>query len=392
MRGLRAPRRGPQLNDLGIIHDGSLLIRDGRLVEVGTTRRVENLAEARNALEINALGRVVMPGFVDSHTHLVFPPPGEAGDPEDLAADQAARALRTITGKRLAHCARGHLEAMARHGTTTVEAKTGCGPDESAETKVLRVLATLKRDPLDVIATFLWRLPPNGDGWAATEWVVAELLPKIRRRRWARFADLAWQDGEANARCFRRYFQAARSLGFACKIHADRSCPSAAIAMAREHSVVSIDHFGHSTPADAALLADSSTIVTLLPSAWWQSGQPGPAARGFLDAGAAIALASNFHPHHSPAMSMQTTVSLACLQMGMTPAEAISAATINGAYALGWGDRVGSLELGKAADLVILNVADYREIAQRFGTNLVHMTVKRGECIYKEGDVGCRAI
>src|ERR1022692_3780461 len=158
MRGSKVPRRGDELKELGIISDGSLLIKDGVIDQVGPTRRVENLAAARGAVEISAVGRVVMPGFVDSHTHLVFPPPSTPV--EEMEA--AARAVRAGTGQRLQVRTQAYLEAMARHGTTTVEAKTGCGPDESAETKLLRVLAALKNNPLFVVPTFLFRLPRSG--------------------------------------------------------------------------------------------------------------------------------------------------------------------------------------------------------------------------------------
>lgn len=389
MRGSKGPRRGTGLGELSIIHDGSLLIRDGILAEVGPSRRVENLAQARGAVEISAAGRVVMPGFVDSHTHLAFPPEGAAG----LDCASAARVVCASTTQRLEARARAYLEAMARHGTTTVEAKTGCGPDESAEIKVLRVLSTLKREPLDVIPSFLFRLPPNLNGAdsfrGAADWVFAELLPKIRRRHLAHFADVVWECEPARHECFVRYLQIARQLGFACKIHADQLC-SAAIAAAVDHLVVSIDHLEYATPAQAALLAGSGTIATLLPSASFHNSGCHAPARALIDAGVAVALATNFNPGHTPTLNMQTVVALACLRMGMTAAEAISAATINGAHALGCAERVGSLEFGKSADVLILNIADYRDLARRFGTNLVHMTMKRGEFIYKEGEVAPR--
>src|SRR5262249_54960285 len=150
---------------------------------------LENLAQAREAIEINAAGRVVLPGFVDCHTHLVFPPAGMEDD-----ADRARRAVRSFTAQRLEFRARAYLEAMARHGTTTVEVKSGCGPYESAELKILRVLSSLRYNPLYLIPSFLFRLPANlnGETAAAAERVVSQLLPKIRRRGTAQFADLAW--------------------------------------------------------------------------------------------------------------------------------------------------------------------------------------------------------
>jgi imidazolonepropionase len=390
LRGPKEPRRGESLNELGIIHDGSLLIRDGVVEEVGTTRRIENLACARDAIEINAAGRVVMPGFVDCHTHLVFPPSGG----EDADKQSAARLVCSNTHQRLEARAHSHLDAMARHGTTTVEAKTGCGADENAEMKILRVLSALKHDPLEVVATFLLCLSSNGSGEAARrqamESVSAGLLPRIRRRRLARFADLVWDNDDASVECFGRYLKLARGLGFACKIHADQCSPTAAIVTALEHLVVSIDHLEHATAADAVPFGGSPTMVTLLPAASMHNSGDCAPARALIDAGAAIALATNFNPRHTPMPSMQAVVALACWQMGLTATEAISAATINGAHALGCADRVGSLEPGKSADLLILEVSDYRELARQFGANLVRLTMKRGKAIYKAGEVARR--
>src|SRR5579871_362280 len=191
LRGSKVPRRGNELKDLGIISDGALLIRAGVIESIGPSRRIENLASARGAIEINAAGRVVMPGFVDSHTHMVFPPPSLPAE----EIEDAARLVRSGTGQRLQFRTHGYLEAMARHGTTTVEVKTGCGPDESAETKLMRVLEALKNDPLHLAPTFLFRLAPSGtadekDVRLAVDWIVDEFLPKIHRRRFVRFADL----------------------------------------------------------------------------------------------------------------------------------------------------------------------------------------------------------
>ncbi len=390
LHGPKAARRGPELQELGIIPDGALLIRDGVIEEVGTSRRIENLAEARKATEIDATGRVVVPGFVDSHTHLLFPAPGTGAGDEA----HAAKAIRATTGQNLGARARIYLEAMARHGTTTVEAKTGCGPDENAELKILRVLSRLKRDPLDVVPTFLFRLPEEQDRTtrAAAEWVLAELLPKIRRRRLARFADVVWDAEPAHQEYFARYLAAARGLEFACKIHGDRLTSAAQLAGAVGHLVTSIDHLEQATAEQAVLLSGSAFMATLLPCASFHSGGSYAPARALIDAGVPVALASNFNSHHTPEFNMQIAIALACLRMRMTPAEAISAATINGAHALGCASRAGSLEPGKQADLLVLGVRDYRELGQHLGGNLVHMTMKRGECIYKEGGVAPRTV
>jgi imidazolonepropionase len=367
-----------------VIQDGAILIRDGILMEVGPSRRVENLAQARGAIEINAAGRVVMPGFVDSHTHLAFPPAGI--QTPDLAA--AVHALRTATGQRLQVRTRAYLEAMARHGTTTVEVKTGCGLDASAEAKLLRMLWALRRDPLDLIPTFLLRFPRESEGGSAhaIEWVVTELLPRIRRRGVAHFADLVWDCDPEMLPCFDRYLEVARQLGFECKIHADGANPAGAIALAERHHVAAIDHLEHATACHARQIAEAGIMATLLPSACFGDSCDAP-ARALIDAGVAVALGSNFNPHHAQTLNMQAMVALACGRLGMTIEEAISAATINGAYALGCAEKVGSLEPGKSADLLILNAGHYRDLQYSLGTNLVHLTMKRGKFIYKEGEV-----
>jgi len=373
---------------LAVIHDGSLLIHEGVLKEVGPTRRVENLSLARNAIEINAAGRVVMPGFVDSHTHLLFPLRG---------SDEASgtQTIRTMAGSRLAVKARAYLEAMARHGTTTVEAKTGCGPDLIAEMKILRALAGLKQKPVDVISTFLLRLPLSSIGeaehWKSLEgWIGGELLSTLHRRRLARFADLYWQDQSGLMPSWSRYLEVAGRSGLALKVHAEGPRPSAAVVLATETGAASVDHLEHATADDANPLAHTKTIATLLPCASFHHEIPYAPARAFIDAGAAVALASNFNPCLTPMLNMQVVIKLACCRMRMTPAEAVSAATINGAHALGCADTVGTLEPGQLADVLVLNIPDYRELAHQFGTNLVHTTIKHGDIIWQEGKVAPR--
>jgi len=385
LHGAQGPRRGNDLNELGVIHDGALLVRDGIVQQVGPSRRVENLAEARDAVEVSAVGRVIMPGFVDSHTHLLSPPP-DAGEAELKAA---ASMVRTSSAKRLAARARKHLEAMARHGTTTVEVKIGCcGADDSVDIKLLRVLAALRDNPLDVVSTFLFHLPPDGAARQdAVERVCGRLLPKVCGRRLARFADVDLDGDGSYGPLFERFLHAAGQAGMGLKIHGISSAYGRAVAMANGHRAVSVDHVERADPEQALALGSFGGVATLLPSSAFRQGRSDAWGRNLIDAGAAIALASNFNPQHTPALNLQTVIALASMQMGLTVAEAISAVTINGAYAAGCADRVGSLEVGKTADLLILNIADYRDLARQFGMNLVHLTMKRGAFIYKEGEV-----
>ncbi len=364
-----------------------MLIRDGLVQDVGPTRRVENLKGAREAVEIRAAGRVVMPGFVDSHTHLAFPPPGWARTDKGSALN----AVQTSSAKSIANEMRKHLQAMARHGTTTVEVKSGCGGGTRAELKLLRALSLAGHDPVDVVATFLLCLPAPAEGpdpaETTVEWACQEFLPLLRRQKLAQFADVEWSTVASRQRLIRRYLETAARLGLGCRVHADSEGSLEAAALACDLRIAGVDHLERIAAGELGGMVASGPVITLLPGLGFDTrSRPAP-ARALLEAGAAVALGSNFNRSHSPLLNMQTVVSLACRELGMTPAEALVAATINGAYALGRGATAGSIEHGKPADLILLNVSDYRELAYHSGMNLVHLTMKRGEFIYQEGDV-----
>jgi imidazolonepropionase len=364
-----------------------VLIRDGLIEEVGPTRRVENLKAARGAVEIGAAGRVVMPGFVDSHTHLAFPPPGLARS--DTAS--ALNAVKTSTARSLAMQMRNYLQAMARHGTTTVEAKAACWGERSGTLKLLRALALVKRDPVDVVATFLLCLAAPGGGQdgaeTAVDWACDALLPVLARRRLAQFAEIVWSPAESRRGPIRRFLETAARLGLASRVHADGDGPGEAAALASELRLAGIGHLENLAPAELGSILASGPVVTLLPGLAFHRGTRPAPARALVDAGAAVALASDFNRSDSPMLNMQTVVALACRETKLTPAEALVAATINGAHALGCAATAGSLEYGKPADLIVCNVSDYRELGRYTGMNLVHLTMKRGEFIYQEGDV-----
>src|ERR1700691_2666303 len=389
LRGDSGPRRGAALRDLGMVPNGAVLIKDGIVVGAGPARRIEKLPAARRAREIDAAGRVVMPGFVDSHTHLVFGRPrlvdyemrlAGASYAEIAAAGggilSSVAAVRGMSAAQLEAQARDSLAAMARHGATTVEAKSGYALDEAGELKTLRVLAKL-----NVVPTYLGaHVPPpeyRGKSDAYIDWMAAEMLPKIRRRKLARFVDIYGADGAFTLDQSRRYLEHARRLGFGLKIHAEQFARTGAARLAVEMEAVSADHLEQAGDEDIRALAQSNTIATLLPGSVFHLGLSTYApARALIEAGAAVALATDFNPGTSPTYSMQMVLSLACTKMRIPRAEAISAATINGAHALRVADRAGSLEPGKCADLLILNVNDYRELPYYFGTNNVYMTIQ----------------
>jgi imidazolonepropionase len=404
LRGSAEPRRGAALAELAIIRDGALLIENGRIVQVGLSRRVENLALVHRSQEIDATGRVVMPGFVDCHAHLVV---GGTWLDDDEARIAAApepahgpaptiQALRNASVKRLESRARQFVNVMIRHGTTTLEAQSGYGLDARSELKVLRVQARLNRAPMDIASTFLTpeSIPAAhaGDPAGYMAWICSELLPAIGRRLFARFAGLRMGENVFDMEQSRRYLEAARALGFQLKIHTGPSQAHDAVRLGVEVGAASVDRLHDADPADVDLLAHSNTMAVLLPGAAFQRGfqrgeDPCPSARPLIDGGVAVALGTDFNPGASSTCSMPTIVALACAHFGMSPAEAICAATFNAACAIGSGRVAGSLELGKPADLVVLNASDYREIPYYFGVNLVNRTVKRGVTIYQEGRV-----
>ena len=395
LRGHSEPGRGPALRELGIIEDGALLIQGGIIREVGPSRRIENLSAAQHAREIDATRRVVMPGFVDSHTHMVhglswldeYDTLLQTRKPPDTLFQfcPEKHQIDDISARMLEFRARRAVDGMVRHGTTTLEAKTGYAGNPAGEFKVLRMLAGLHQNPLDVYSSFLAILPEGSD---AADALCQEFLPRLRRRKLAHFADVYCDRPGCDVQQVMRYLDSAVKLGFRIKLHADHLSRIGGVRLAAGFDAVSADHLDCINENDISMLARSNTVATLLPGCTFHLGLERYApARLLIDRGVAVALASDFNPASSPTYNMQMVISLACSQMGMTSAEAISAATINGAHALKAADKIGSLEPGKQADLIFLHASDYREIPYHFGVNQVSMVMKRGVTIYQEGAV-----
>jgi imidazolonepropionase len=342
-----------------------------------------------------------MPGFVDSHTHLIF-----AGSRvndyelrlrgktyEEIAQagggiQSTAQKVRKANPLLLQREAQDFLHQFAAHGTTTVEVKSGYGLETKQELKILSVIRALQAESdLELVPTLLalHALPQCFRGRAAeyVQEVTERLIPAVAQSGLAEFIDCFCDRGAFTVEDCRRVFAAGREGGLTARIHAEQLTRTGAARLGIESGAASADHLDKLNAADIRALAKSSVIATLVPGANFHlGGKTYPPARQLIDAGAALALATDFNPGTSPTLNMQFVLSLACTQMRMTPAEAIAAATINGACSLRRADRMGSLEAGKQADLIVLDVDDYREIPYYFAVNHCVTTVKRGRIVY----------
>ena len=397
MAGSEGPRAGREKGSLGVLNDGAVLTDGGKIVAAGPSARVLAHPKAEGARRISAKGGVVTPGFVDAHTHPVFAAPRlddfEGRVSGATYADLAARGggiLWTVNGVRGA--AEADLVAGLRRraadflagGTTTIEAKSGYGLDTENELKMLCVLKTVnERGPLEIVPTLLGAhaVPTELRGRKAeyVERVCSEMIPRAAVGGLARFVDIFCEDGYFDLADLERVAAAAEKAGLALKVHSEQLSRMGSLPAAVKRRAVSVDHLDHAAEADFAALAASRTVACLVPGSNYFLAKPYPPARRLLDAGAAVALATDYNPGTCPCWDMRTIVSIACTQMTMTPAEALVSATINGAHAAGLGATHGSLEEGKAADLVCHEAEDWREIAYWFGAPKVRWTMKRGE-------------
>ena len=402
--GGSAPRRGASLSDLGLIRNGALLIRSGRILAVGPRAKIESSPAARLAEKLDVSGRVILPGFVDSHTHLIHAASRaeeyelkiKGASYEEIARKgggilNSVKKLRAATAKTLKARASAALEEFASYGTTTIEAKSGYGLDVPSELKILSLHKELSAEqPIEIVSTFLGAHVVPAEFRKKTDGtekymrlLVRQLLPEVAGQRLAEFCDVFCDRGAFTRDQSQYLLQEGQSHGLAPRIHAEQLSHTGATQLAVQLGAASCDHLEQITEADIRALAKSDTSATLLPGCDFHLGSKQYApARKLIDAGAIVSLATDYNPGTSPTVSMPMVLSLACNQLRMSPAEAISAATINAAFALRRESRVGSLEPGKQADVAVFDVEDYREIPYYFGMNRCWMTIKRGEIIY----------
>lgn len=396
------PQRGHDLGELGIIPDGAVLIEDGDIVETGPSNRL--LTNYPHQERIDAQGRVVMPGFVDPHTHVLW-----AGDRalefemrlqgksylEIMEAGggivSTVRATRKASLEELKSQTRDRLQRIFTHGTTTLEGKTGYGLEMETELRSLRAYLELDEEvPQDLVITFLGAhaIPPEyeGDPDGYTDLVCQAMLPRLQTW-WPEhtfhplpYVDVFCEKGAFDLDQSQRILKTAKSLGFPIKIHADEFENLGGARLAAEMGAVSADHLVVTSPKDIEVLGGSDTAAVALPcTPFGLAEDEYTPAQEILSAGGLLAIATDINPGTAWCESMQFAIALACRYMGLTPAQAIVAATINAAAAIGKADEVGSLESGKKADLVMLGVSDYRHLGYRFGTNLVHSVIKDGQ-------------
>jgi imidazolonepropionase len=400
--GVPAPRRARSMSELGIIKNGAILMRAEHIVWVGPTKEIpmSELDNRHAVFDGVGLDLVALPGFVDSHTHPVFG--GTRAQEYDLRCQgktyqeiaaagggirASVRQLRAASPEQLQDRTEQHFQQFLAHGTTTIEAKSGYGLSLEDELKILRVLAALRsRSRLETLSTFLGAHDvPDEYRKSRDKYVrriIEEMIPRVARDRLAHFCDVFCDVGYFTVDESRAILQAAKRAGLALRIHAEQLAHSGGAKLAAELGALSADHLEWIDDEDIEALRKAGTVATLVPGSTFNLGLTRyPPARKLMDAGVPVALATDFNPGSCFTLNMQIILSIACSQMKMTPAEAITAATINAAHSLGLSDRLGSLEEGKQADIVLMDVPDYREIPYFFGVNHCVMTIKKGNIV-----------
>lgn len=400
LAGPKRPRVGAELGDLAIIPDGGMLVRDGTVDATGSSDAIEKQLPG-DAEVVDATRCVVLPGFVDAHAHPVFA--GNRVDEFELRARGATyeeiaasgggirstvRKTRAATEDQLLAQAMKHAEWFLRCGTTTVEAKSGYGLSVEDEIKILRVVRRLNEETaVEFVPTFLGahaipeEFQSTPDRYVGL--VIDEMIPAIAEERLAEFCDVFCEHGYFDIETSRKILNAAKKRGLGIRMHADQLTNGGGAELAAELGAVTADHLEQTEAPGIAAMKSAGVQPVLLPGSVYALGKDRyPRARDMIEAGLAVVIATDFNPGSSPTPSMPMVLSLAATQMKMAPAEGISAATINAAYSLRRGDRIGSLEAGKLANFALYDCADYRELAYWFGFPQAHSVYMGGERIY----------
>lgn len=386
---------GPEMRELGIIRDAGVLCRDGRIAWVGSMSSfAEHLPD--DMPELDAAGAVVLPGFVDSHTHMMFAGDraGEFGMRAEGKSYQeiaergggilnTVRQVRAASKKELKRSTAAYLMAALKQGTTTVEIKTGYGLEMDAEIRMLEAIHELREEEMaTVVPTFLGAhaIPPEfrDDAEGYVRLLIEKMIPYAGKKHLAVFCDVFCERGYFDVAASEAILAAGKTWGMLPKVHAEELSHAGGAELAGRIGAVSADHLEHVTPAGIDALREGHVVAGLLPGVSFFLNHGYAPARALIDGGVAVALASDFNPGSCMSYAMPLMMTIACTHMGMTPEEALTAATLHGAAALNLSATHGSIEVGKEADLLVAGVPDYRFLAYHFGANHIRHTIKHG--------------
>lgn len=394
------PRAGKNQSDLGIIENGAVLISGDKILEVGKTPTIKKKI-SRKTKVIDAKGKVITPGLVDSHTHLIFA--GNRADEFELriqgktyqeiaqmggGINSTVTQTRKTSAKELLKSGMERLDRMLSFGTTTVEAKSGYGLSTESELKILEVIKSLRRKhAIDIVPTFLGAhaIPEEFKIYRRDylRLLTEEMIPQVAKRKLAEFCDVFCENGYFSVEESKNILETGKKFGLNPKVHADELGNTGGSQVASDVGAVSADHLVYAIDDDIERMKKAGVIAVLLPSTSFFLNSRYAPARKMIENGLPVALSTDFNPGTSMTESMPMVMSLACLNLKMTPAEVIVASTINSAFALNRGEQIGSLETGKKADLLIWEVANYREIPYHYGVNLVQTVIKDGKVAHQ---------
>jgi len=394
-----APKKGAEMADIGLIKNGGVLIHDDVIFAVGTTEELDKLADDSYEI-VDATGKTVMPGFVDSHTHFIFGGYRAEefgwrlkGDTYMSIMQRGGGINATVvptkeaTVEQLVEVGRERLNRMLEFGVTTVEGKSGYGMDCDTEIKQLRAMKELDRThPVDVVTTFLGPhsvLPQwKGKEREFIDYLLAEVMPKVKEENLAEFADIFCEKNVFEIEDSEYYLTKAKEMGFKLKVHADEIVSLGGAELASRTGAVSADHLLKASDEGIKQMAQSGVISTLLPATAFCLKEPFAPARKMIEAGCAVALASDLNPGSCFTNNIPLLVALGCIHMGMSIEEVITALTINGAAAVGRADTIGSIEKGKKADIIMLKYPSIHFMPYHTAINLVETVIKNGETVY----------
>lgn len=398
-----AGKRGREMNDLHVIEGGTVVVTDGRISHVLHAGEPLPVDEAGYTV-IDATGKALLPGFVDPHTHFVFGGYREEEFSWRMRGDSymeimnrgggivnTTRATREASEDELFEVGRRRLDAMLRLGITTVEGKSGYGLDRDTEMKQLRVMRRLNEaHPADIVSTFMGAHATPAE-WKGREdefidFNIREMFPLVAKEGLAEFADIFCEKDVFTIEQSRRYLQAAREQGFKLKIHADEIVQFGGAELAGELHCISADHLLQASDEGIRAMADAGVVATLLPLTAFSLRETFARGREMIDAGCMVALATDLNPGSSFSASVPLLFALACIYMKLSPEEAVTAFTINSAAAIDRADRIGSIDVGKQGDLVLLQFPSYKFLPYHVGMNIVDTVIKQGEVVVKNGE------